>query len=285
MSNLERRRTPLDRVSRQRSSYNSVHPFKDSALGLVSTTSFPAIVGTADMMLKSSGVTLVGFEKIGSGYCSAIVRGGIADVRIAVQAGAETAQNFGQLMGQTIISRPEKNMEAIFPISRRFMEMAFEANESPFANQAVGLLETRGFPAMVGAADAMLKAAEIQLSSYEATGDGLVTAIVRGSIANVAVAIEVGMMEAEKIGELHAMMVIPRALGDLEQSLPLAQHWLDEIAASRPVPVALPISIKQPEKQEIALPELQAQPIAQPLPELQVQEPVMEEQLLDDSSS
>ena len=137
---------------------------------------------------------------------------------------------------------------------------------------------------MVGAADAMLKAAEIQLSSYEATGDGLVTAIVRGSIANVAVAIEVGMMEAEKIGELHAMMVIPRALGDLEQTLPLAQHWLDEIVASRPMPVALPISIKQPEREEIALPELQAQPIAQPLPELQSQELAMEEQLLEDST-
>ncbi|MEM6500927.1 MAG: BMC domain-containing protein [Cyanobacteria bacterium P01_C01_bin.89] len=251
----------------------------EGALGIVSTASFPAIVGTADMMLKSSGVTLVGFEKIGSGHCSAIVRGGIADVRIAVEAGAETAQNFGQLMGKTIISRPENNMEAIFPISRRFMEIAFDPRESPFANQAVGLLETRGFPAMVGAADAMLKAAEIQLSSYEATGEGLVTAIVRGSIANVAVAIEVGMMEAEKIGELHAMMVIPRALGDLEQTLPLAQHWLDEIAANRPIPVALPISIKQPEREEIALPELQSQEqaIARPLPELQAPEPVLEE--------
>ncbi len=254
----------------------------EGALGIVSTASFPAIVGTADMMLKSSGVTLIGFEKIGSGFCSAIVRGGIADVRIAVEAGAETAQNFGQLMGQTIISRPDQNMEAIFPVSRRFMEMAFEANESPFSNQAVGLLETRGFPAMVGAADAMLKAAEIQLSSYETTGDGLVTAIVRGSIANVAVAIEVGMMEAEKIGELHAMMVIPRALGDLEQTLPLAQHWLDEIAANRPIPVALPISIKQPEREEIALPELESQAIAQPLPELQAQEPVPVEPVLDE---
>lgn len=250
----------------------------EGALGIVSTASFPAIVGTADMMLKSSGVVLVGFEKIGSGHCSAIVRGGIADVRIAVEAGAETAKNFGQLTGQTIISRPDKNMEAVFPISRRFMEMAFEPKESPFRNQAVGLLETRGFPAMVGASDAMLKSAEVQLAAYEATGEGLVTAIIRGSIANVAVAIETGMMEAERIGELHAMMVIPRALGDLEQGLPLAQHWLDEIVANRPIPVSLPISIKQPEREEVALPELQAQPVAQPLPELQPQqEPVLEE--------
>ena len=49
---------------------------KNTALGLVSTSSFPAIVGTADMMLKSAGVHLVGYEKIGSGQCTAIVRGG-----------------------------------------------------------------------------------------------------------------------------------------------------------------------------------------------------------------
>ncbi|MCA1904638.1 MAG: BMC domain-containing protein, partial [Cyanobacteria bacterium KgW148] len=45
------------------------------ALGMVSTQSYPAIVGTADMMLKSAGVTLVGFEKTGAGHCTAIVRG------------------------------------------------------------------------------------------------------------------------------------------------------------------------------------------------------------------
>lgn len=64
------------------------HP-KDSALGLVSTLSFPAIVGTADMMLKSAEVTLVGYEKIGGGHCTAIVRGNIADVRLAVEEGAD----------------------------------------------------------------------------------------------------------------------------------------------------------------------------------------------------
>jgi len=72
--------------------------FRDTALGLVSTRSFPAIVGCADMMLKSAGVVLVGYEKIGDGHCTAIVRGGIADVRLAVEAGAQTAQQFGELI-------------------------------------------------------------------------------------------------------------------------------------------------------------------------------------------
>lgn len=239
------------------------------ALGMVSTRSFPAIVGTADMMLKSSGVILVGFEKIGGGHCTAIVRGNISDVRIAVETGAETAERFGELVGKSIISRPLPNLEAIFPISPRLVALLGDMPKQPFANRAVGLLETRGFPAMVGAADAMLKSADVQLAAYEVIGDGLCTAIIRGSVANVAVAIEVGMVEAERIGELHAVMVIPRALDDLEQVLPLAAHWQAQAQAeaqlSARVPLALPLAVKATEKEAIALPELQRAELPEPL--------------------
>jgi carbon dioxide concentrating mechanism protein CcmO len=240
-------------------------PSGEGALGMVSARSFPAIVGTADMMLKSSGVVLVGFEKIGGGYCTAIVRGGIADVRIAVEAGAETAQQFGQFVSKSVIPRPLPNLEAVLPISARFAELAIAPGESPFANRAVGLLETRGFPAMVGAADAMLKAASVELAAYETTGDGLCTAIIRGSVASVAVAVEAGMYEAERIGELHAIMVIPRALEDLERVMPLADHWVAQQAQKRASRVALPISVKTQEKEPIALPRLDEIPIEKPL--------------------
>ena len=93
--------------------------FKDSALGLVTTRSFPAIVGTADMMLKSSGVTLVGYEKIGSGYCTAVVRGNTAEVKLAVEVGIETAEKFGQFISSTVIPRPLPNLEAVLPIGGR----------------------------------------------------------------------------------------------------------------------------------------------------------------------
>lgn len=122
MSNIERRRTPLGKVSRQKS-YAIEHPFKDSALGLVSTKSFPAIVGTADMMLKSAEVTMVGYEKIGNGYCTAVVRGNIADVRLAVEEGAKTAEKFGQLISKLVIARPMPNLEAIFPIGSHLIEL------------------------------------------------------------------------------------------------------------------------------------------------------------------
>jgi carbon dioxide concentrating mechanism protein CcmO len=230
------------------------------ALGLVSTQSFPAIVGTADMMLKSAEVTLVGYEKVGSGYCTAIVRGKTADVRLAVEEGARTAEQFGQLVSKMVLPRPMPNLEAIFPIGKHLAAIAqAQRGYSRLSNQSLGLLETRGFPALVGAADAMLKAADVQLASYEKIGDGLCTAIIRGSVANVAVAVEAGMYEAERIGELSAVMVIPRPLEDLEQSLPVASCWLEK-------PEALPVLIsKEAEKeaqQVLELPELEKVPLA-----------------------
>ncbi|MGK7942509.1 MAG: carbon dioxide-concentrating mechanism protein [Crocosphaera sp.] len=240
------------------------HLPSDSALGLVSTHSFPAIVGTADMMLKSSDVTLVGYEKIGSGHCTAIVRGKVANVRLAVEEGAKTAEKFGQLISKLVIARPMPNLEAVFPIGSHLVEIAQQQRGySRLSNSSIGLLETRGFPAMVGAADAMLKSADVQLASYEIIGDGLCTAIIRGSVANVAVAIEAGMHEAEKIGELHAMMVIPRLLEDLEHTLPVATYWRDE---TEPLPILMPTPIKQKERELLALPELEKKPLVMKKP-------------------
>jgi carbon dioxide concentrating mechanism protein CcmO len=232
--------------------------FKDTALGLVSTLSFPAIVGTADMMLKSAGVHLVGYEKIGSGHCTAIVRGGIADVRLAVESGVQTAEQFGQLVSSLVIPRPFPNLDIVLPITNRFSQVMDDGSYSRLSNQAIGLVETRGFPAMVGACDAMLKAADVQLASYEKIGAGLCTAIIRGSVANVAVAVEAGMYEAERIGELNAVMVIPRPLDELEQTLPVASCWVEERQ-----PLNIPINVKEQviDAHSVELPDLAQLPV------------------------
>lgn len=229
--------------------------FKDSALGLVTTRSFPAVVGTADMMLKSSGVILVGYEKIGGGYCTAVVRGNTAEVRLAVETGVETAEKFGQLISSTVIPRPLPNLEAVLPIGGRLLQLASARVSPQFRNMAIGLLETRGFPAMVGASDAMLKSADVQLTSYETIGAGLCTAIVRGSVSNVAVAVEAGMQEAERIGDLNAVMVIPRPLDDLERTLPVASCLIEEKVEEKQQPLRLPIGVKETEKELVKLPD------------------------------
>ena len=232
--------------------------YSDTALGLVSTRSFPAIVGTADAMLKSAGVHLIGYEKIGDAHCTAIVRGGIADVRLAVETGERTAKDFGEYVSSLVIPRPFPNLDVILPITNRISEIVEGESYSRLSNQAIGLIETRGFPAMVGAADAMLKAADVQLAAYEKIGAGLCTAIIRGSVANVAVAVEAGMSEAERIGELNAVMVIPRPLDELELTLPVAKCWIEERQ-----PLNIPLNIKEPvvEVEAVRLPDLAQLPL------------------------
>jgi hypothetical protein len=71
------------------------------------------------------------------------------------------------------------------------------------------MIEARSFPAMVEAADAMVKAAKVELVSMEKTGGGYVTAVVRGDVAAVKAAVDAGVRGAEKVGEVTATMSSP----------------------------------------------------------------------------
>jgi microcompartment protein CcmL/EutN len=85
------------------------------------------------------------------------------------------------------------------------------------------MIETRGFAAMVEASDAMVKAAKVELVSYEKIGGGYVTAIVRGDVAAVRAAVEAGTRGAEKVGELVSVHVIPRPHANIDAILPLGR--------------------------------------------------------------
>ncbi len=86
---------------------------------------------------------------------------------------------------------------------------------------ALGMIETRGFTAMVEASDAMVKAARVELIGYEKTGGGYVTAVVRGDVAAVRAAVDAGSQAAEKVGELISVHVIPRLNSAVDAALPL----------------------------------------------------------------
>src|SRR5437588_12945059 len=89
---------------------------------------------------------------------------------------------------------------------------------------ALGLIETKGFVGMIEAADAMVKAAKVELVGYEkGYGGGYVTAIVRGDVAAVKAATEAGARAAERVGELVSVHVIPRPHGNLDLVLPLGR--------------------------------------------------------------
>jgi len=88
---------------------------------------------------------------------------------------------------------------------------------------ALGMIETRGFTALVEASDAMVKAAKVELVGYEKIGGGYVTAIVRGDVASVRAAVDAGLRAAEKVGEIVAFHVIPRPHAHVDDALPLGK--------------------------------------------------------------
>ena len=88
---------------------------------------------------------------------------------------------------------------------------------------ALGMIEVKGFVGMVEAADAMVKAAKVELVGYEKTGGGYVTAIVRGDVAAVKAATDAGAAAARRVGELISVHVIPRPHSNLEDILPIGK--------------------------------------------------------------
>jgi microcompartment protein CcmL/EutN len=86
------------------------------------------------------------------------------------------------------------------------------------------MIEVKGFVGMVEAADAMVKAAKVELVSYEKTGGGYVTAVVRGDVAAVKAATDAGQRAAERVGEVVSVHVIPRPHANIDASLPLGRQ-------------------------------------------------------------
>jgi len=88
---------------------------------------------------------------------------------------------------------------------------------------ALGMIETRGFAAMVEASDAMVKAAKVELTNFEKIGGGFVTAVVRGDVAAVRAALDAGSRAAERVGEVVSVHIIPRPHSNVDAVLPLGR--------------------------------------------------------------
>jgi ethanolamine utilization protein EutM len=82
-------------------------------------------------------------------------------------------------------------------------------------NEALGMIETKGYVAALAAADAMVKAANVTIISREEVGDGLVSVVVRGDVGAVKAATEAGAETAGQVGELVSVHVIPRPHNEL----------------------------------------------------------------------
>lgn len=84
---------------------------------------------------------------------------------------------------------------------------------------ALGMIETKGLVALIEAADAMAKAAEVKLVKYEKIGGGYVSIMCRGDVAAVKASVDAGAAAAERIGEVVSTHVIPRPHSDVDEVL------------------------------------------------------------------
>jgi ethanolamine utilization protein EutM len=89
------------------------------ALGMIECRSFAATVEAADAMVKAARVDLVGYEKTGGGYTTAIVRGDVAAVKAATDAGQTAATRVGEIVAVHVIARPHANVDTVIPLGRQ----------------------------------------------------------------------------------------------------------------------------------------------------------------------
>ena len=85
------------------------------ALGMIETKGLTALIEASDAMLKAANVTLIGWQKIGSGMVTAMVVGDVAAVKAAVDAGAAAAGRVGEVVGVQVIPRPHEDLGAVLP--------------------------------------------------------------------------------------------------------------------------------------------------------------------------
>lgn len=187
----------------------------------------PALV-IADIAAKAADIIVVGIE--GDAGLRAMVKmvGDAANCAIAVDAARLAAE---QMHAEFHVSlnlrfadsqkvRMVESPQEYSPINEGFAHMLPKESKSEMNMKAIGILETQGLTGMIEGADAMLKAADVELLGKEKIGAAHVTVIVQGDVAAVKAAIEAGVEAVNKVGTLVAAHVIARPHEALAKLLP-----------------------------------------------------------------
>lgn len=179
------------------------------ALGIFETKGFVSAIHAADVMLKTADIIIQKREAVGDGCIAIVLRGDIGSVKAAVEAGVSLMRSTDTIRAAHVIPRPHIDVENVFfrntdASARRFT-----------IDTALGLIEIKGFAAAVEAADRACKTADVHLLSREFIGNGCITVLFTGEVANVQAAIEAGADSASKIGEVLSTCVIPRPSKEL----------------------------------------------------------------------
>ena len=189
----------------------------------------PALV-IADDVVKAADVRIAGVEGDTGPSCMVKFAGDAANCRRAIEVARDVATRMGAAFTSTLrlnffdppgVHLVEPLVE-YSPITEGYLQLIphEQTKTESQAMKALGLLETQGLTGVLEGADAMLKAADVQIVGKEKIGAAHVTVMVRGDVAAVKAAIEAGRTAAEKVGKLVAAHVIARPHEGLAKLLP-----------------------------------------------------------------
>lgn len=199
------------------------------ALGMLETTGMTPAMVALDVMDKAARVRVLQAELNDFlGVCLKI-QGTVAAVEAAIQAGRAMAERMGGKPVVDIINSPNLNawpaiespiefnssnqQRVVFAPSHEAVTQSPENEEQAVAKStsfALGLIETQGFTAVFEAIDSACKAANVEVVGKEKLGGGYVTVVIKGDVAAVKAAIEVGQAKVDGLGKLIAAHVIAR---------------------------------------------------------------------------
>lgn len=171
------------------------------ALGILETTGLTGIIAGGDAMAKAAKVELSGWDKVGSGMATIFCRGDVAAVKSAIDAGAQAASKVVDVRAVHVIPRPHGDLSVILPSN---------AGGDVSGVRALGMIETRGSTGALEAADAMEKAAEVDVVKVQDIGGGFITVLATGDVGSVQSAVTAGSEAAERVGEVITRHVIAR---------------------------------------------------------------------------
>jgi ethanolamine utilization protein EutM len=197
------------------------------SLALLEVNNLAPSFMVADQCAKSATVRILGIESAdGAGQCIKLA-GPVADVTAAAQMGVDLARRMGSsamfsiLAAPLDVTRQLADCQPIFSPLLGVYDNRIPKDDNMATTEALGLLETQGLVAALHATDDMLKASNVTLAGKEKIGAAYVTIMVRGDVAAVQTAIDVGRQTVERLGgKLILADVIPRPHADLAKLLP-----------------------------------------------------------------
>jgi carbon dioxide concentrating mechanism protein CcmO len=162
-------------------------------------------------MSKAASVRLLGWDRVGSGLVTVFCGGDVAAVKSAVDAGASAAGKVGQVHSVHVIPRPHGELGAVLPGGGEGVSPGVGGDKV----RALGLVETRGSTGVIEAADAMSKAADVEVVRVQEIGGGYVTVMVSGDVGSVQASVSAGAESAGRVGEVVSQHVIARPSGEV----------------------------------------------------------------------